>query len=363
MDSRRRPARRSVPRHLPRGQLLATALGGFVGRLARPEVGAHDVFLTEAGKHDPLFAGLPGRFQVLGWHEDAFALPRRAIPLAGSIAYEHQAYRFGANAYGLQFHPEVRLDDLGGWATVPGYAGLLERAGADWGEVRSALEQAAPELDTLAEELLERWLYLVAGVARAARATDTSRSLSCVVDPRQDYKREEPEARSVPQEVTATLWCLALLGTGGGAIAVAIAHKCPNVEVWATDTSRSAVQLARANVRRHRLEDRVFVRQCDLLDEVPAPVDLIVANLPYVPESTAAEHPDLLVEPFESVFATGDGLGPYRRLVHGAADWLADDGELLLQLHRQIFAATRAELSALSAALDASSSGRELSAL
>ncbi|MGH3059438.1 MAG: type 1 glutamine amidotransferase [Gaiellaceae bacterium] len=138
------------------GQLLATALGGFV---------VHDVLLTEAGKHDSLFAGLPGRFPVLGWHEDAFVLPRRAIPLAGSIAYEHQAFRFGANAYGLQFNPEVRLDDLGGWATVPGYAGLLERAGADWGEVGSALEQAAPELDTLAEELLERWLYLVAGVA------------------------------------------------------------------------------------------------------------------------------------------------------------------------------------------------------
>ncbi|MGH3061986.1 MAG: methyltransferase [Gaiellaceae bacterium] len=142
-----------------------------------------------------------------------------------------------------------------------------------------------------------------------------------------------------------------------------MAHECPNVEVWATDTSRSAVQLARANVRRHRLEDRVFVHQCDLLDEVPAPVDLIVANLPYVPESTAAEHPDLLVEPFESVFAPGDGLGPYRRLVHAAADWLADDGELLLQLHRQVFAATRSELPDFSAALDASSSERELSAL
>jgi release factor glutamine methyltransferase len=152
------------------------------------------------------------------------------------------------------------------------------------------------------------------------------------------------------------------VGTGSGAIALAIASENPGVEVWATDTSRCAVVLARANVRRHGLEDRVFVRHCDLLDEVPVPVDLIVANLPYVPASAAAEHRDLWAEPFESVFALGDGLGPYRRLVHAAAAWLADDGELLLQLNRHVLAATRAELPALSAALDASSSDRELSA-
>jgi release factor glutamine methyltransferase len=151
------------------------------------------------------------------------------------------------------------------------------------------------------------------------------------------------------------------VGTGGGAIAVAIAIELPDVEVWATDTSRNAVLLARANVRRLGLEDRVFVRRCDLLDEVPAPVDLIVANLPYVPESAAAEHPDLWTEPFGAVFAPGDGLGPYRRLIDAAPSWLADEGELLLQLDRQVFAATRAELRTLSAALGATSE-RELGA-
>ena len=104
------------------------------------------------------------------------------------------------------------------------------------------------------------------------------------------------------------------VGMGGGAIADAIARECPAVEVWATDTS-CAVRLARANVRRHGLEDRVFVHRCDLLDELPMPVDLIVANLLYVPASTAEEHPDLRPEPFESVFAPGDGHGPDRRLV------------------------------------------------
>lgn len=85
------------------------------------------------------------------------------------------------------------------------------------------------------------------------------------------------------------------IGLGSGAIA------CPNVEVWATGTSRSAIALARANVRRHRLEDRVFVRHGDLLTPVPGPVDLIVANLPYLAASTAAQHPDLLAEPAVAV--------------------------------------------------------------
>ncbi len=153
-------------------QLLASALGGFVRRRSRPVAGVHDIFLTAAGKDDPLFSGLPGSFPALGWHEDIFELPRGATPLAGSIADEHEAFRFGANAYGLQFHPEVRLDDLVRWASVPGYASFLERAGADFHGVRSALDGAVPELNALAEHLLERWLHLVTGTAamRARRA-------------------------------------------------------------------------------------------------------------------------------------------------------------------------------------------------
>jgi release factor glutamine methyltransferase len=141
------------------------------------------------------------------------------------------------------------------------------------------------------------------------------------------------------------------IGTGSGAIAIAIAIACPNAEVWATDISRSAVVLARANVRRHRLEDRVFVRQGDLLTPVPGPLDLIVANLPYLAASTAAQHPDLLSEPASAVFAAGDGLEPYRRLVDAAAIQLVDGGSLLLQLNRRVVEASSSELPALRAAL------------
>jgi release factor glutamine methyltransferase len=142
------------------------------------------------------------------------------------------------------------------------------------------------------------------------------------------------------------------VGTGSGAIAVAVASACPEIEVWATDSNPLAVALARRNIRRHGLDHRVVVRRSDLLEGVPAPLDLVVANLPYLPSSAAGQYPGLAGEPDDAVFAAGDGLDPYRRLIDAAGTWLADDGALLLQLHRRVVAATRAELRDLREALD-----------
>jgi release factor glutamine methyltransferase len=141
------------------------------------------------------------------------------------------------------------------------------------------------------------------------------------------------------------------VGTGGGAIAIALALDCPSAEVWASDISGSAVLLARANVRRHRLAGRVHVSQGDLLAPLPGQFDVIVANLPYVPASSAADHPELADEPFDAVFAAGDGRAHYRRLIGLAATRLTSDGLLLLQLDRRVLAASPAELPALKAAL------------
>jgi methylase of polypeptide subunit release factors len=81
-------------------------------------------------------------------------------------------------------------------------------------------------------------------------------------------------------------------------------------------------------------------------------LDMIVANLPYLAASTAADHPDLEGEPFAAVYAAGDGLEPYRRLVDTATARLTEDGILLLQLYRRVVVASRYELPALRAALD-----------
>jgi HemK-like putative methylase len=174
-----------------------------------------------------------------------------------------------------------------------------------------------------------------------------------VMTPRQASERVVSEACA---RLAGRRARVADVGTGGAAVAIAIARTCPRVEVWATDISLCAVALARANVRRHGLEERVFVRRCDLLDAVPAPVDLIVANLPYVPASAAPQHSDLLTEPWNAVFAAGDGLDPYRRLVDAAGTWLADDGYVLLQLYRRVVVASDTELRALRDAFDAPSS-------
>lgn len=144
------------------------------------------------------------------------------------------------------------------------------------------------------------------------------------------------------------------VGTGSGAIAVAIAAAAPDVHVFATDTSRCAVALARANVRRHGLTDRVTVCHGDLLDPVPGPIDLVVANLPYLPAADTGRHPDLVDEPAAAVFSSGDGVEPYRRLLEACAGRLGDDSAVILQLHRRVLAATRDELPALRARLERS---------
>jgi GMP synthase (glutamine-hydrolysing) len=175
-DSRLQPARRwireAVGSEIPYlgiclgGQLLASALGAHVGR-GGAEVGMHSIFVTDAGGHDHLFRGLPRRVDVFGFHGDSFALPRGAVPLAGSLASTYQAFRYGASAYGLQFHPEVRAVDLGRWRHVRGYRQLLGESGREWSDLTAELGAAAGTLDELAAHLLERWVSVIADVSEA----------------------------------------------------------------------------------------------------------------------------------------------------------------------------------------------------
>jgi len=89
------------------GQLLAAALGARVVSNRWEELGTLDVSLTQEGKEDRLFSGLPERFGTFQWHHDSFDIPAGGVLLATSAACPHQAFRVGASAWGLQFHPEV----------------------------------------------------------------------------------------------------------------------------------------------------------------------------------------------------------------------------------------------------------------
>ena len=170
-----------------------------------------------------------------------------------------------------------------------------------------------------------------------------------VMTPRRTSEHVVQTALAVLGDRPATV---AVVGTGSGAIAVALAAGAPGARVWATDTSRAAVALACENVRRHGLLHRVVVLEGDLLDPVPGPVDLVVANLPYLPAGERAQHPDLAGEPAVAVFAERDGLGPYRRLLDACHGRLAPEGALVLQFRGRVLRASRDGLDALRARLE-----------
>jgi GMP synthase-like glutamine amidotransferase len=108
-------------------QLLGASLGGRVGKMAGAEVGILDVELTEAGRRDPLFAGLAPRFKALQWHgAEVAAAPPGAVVLARSPACAVQAIRIGAAAYGIQYHVELTDRTVAEWAEVPAYACALD---------------------------------------------------------------------------------------------------------------------------------------------------------------------------------------------------------------------------------------------
>ena len=137
------------------------------------------------------------------------------------------------------------------------------------------------------------------------------------------------------------------VGTGSGAIALAVATAVPHAAVWATDVSSAAVELARLNARRAGLHDRVTVRCGNLLDPFPGTADVIVANLPYLPLGERRSYPELASEPTNAVFAEGDGLGLVRRHVAAARRRLSPDGLLALQVRGRIHAAPLPDLHVL----------------
>ena len=97
-------------------QLLARGLGACVRRGPAPEIGIFPIALHEAGKKEPLLAGLDGA-PIFQWHFDTFDLPDDAVLLASSARYAHQAFRVGARGFGVQFHPECSRAMRVDWAT------------------------------------------------------------------------------------------------------------------------------------------------------------------------------------------------------------------------------------------------------
>jgi release factor glutamine methyltransferase len=202
----------------------------------------------------------------------------------------------------------------------------------------------------LAPEELERFK---AGLRRRARreplqyilGTAAFRDLVLKVDPRALIPR--PETEVLVGEVLSAVGELAAdasgdpgltaldLGTGCGAIALALAREGPFRKVVATDPSPEALELAGENARALALDERVEFRAGPLFEplEEGETFSVVVSNPPYVPTAEAQElEPEVLEwEPRDALFAGTDGMDVLEPLIRGAAQYVSSGGVLALE--------------------------------
>jgi GMP synthase (glutamine-hydrolysing) len=151
-------------------QLLAHATGGRVEPGAHGiEAGLSTIVPTADADGDPLMAALPvaGFPGAQGHHDAVVELPPGAVLVATGAPYPHQAFRLGATAWGVQYHPEVTADDFEGW--MRGDAAVVESAGLDPAEAARAVRDAQDELDELAAAHSAAFLGVVSGTSVGAR--------------------------------------------------------------------------------------------------------------------------------------------------------------------------------------------------
>ena len=124
------------------------------------------------------------------------------------------------------------------------------------------------------------------------------------------------------------------IGTGTGCIALALAAAFPEARVTAADVSADALALARENAASLALQDRVAFVQSDLLASVDGPIDLLVANLPYIPsDEIPGLQREVLNEPRLALDGGFDGLALVRRLLDEAQPKLSPGATIALELH------------------------------
>jgi GMP synthase (glutamine-hydrolysing) len=100
-------------------QLIARALDARVAPNCEKEIGWYDLEVTSEARRDPLLSHFAETEKIFQWHGDTFDIPRGAVHLASSPACANQAFRYGDNVYGFQFHLEVDEPMIDRWLRVP----------------------------------------------------------------------------------------------------------------------------------------------------------------------------------------------------------------------------------------------------
>jgi len=213
-------------------------------------------------------------------------------------------------------------------------------------EARWLVEEAAPDLDA---SVTKRTLaHFDAMLVRREKGEPLQyvlgrwgfRSLDLLVDPRVLIPRPETEvvagaaveeARRIDARVAVDL------GTGSGAIALALATEIPALEVWAVDESPDALDVARANLAGiGRVGARVRLVLGDWFTALPAELrgtfGVVVANPPYVADGEELPSEVADWEPTDALYAGADGLDDIRRIISDAPAWLARPGSLVVEL-------------------------------
>jgi release factor glutamine methyltransferase len=137
-----------------------------------------------------------------------------------------------------------------------------------------------------------------------------------------------------PRYLNGETVSIADIGTGSGAISIGIASNIANIKIYAVDISQKALNIARLNINKHGLDDKIITLHGNLLDSLPEPVDLIVANLPYIKESDIdGLIPEIkYFEPYIALNGGHDGIDRIRELLFNSSYYLNDDGCILLEI-------------------------------
>jgi GMP synthase (glutamine-hydrolysing) len=164
---------RSIERALEQGkpvlgiclgaQLLAHVLGAPVRRHSQAEIGWYDLHLSAEGRGDAVLRAAGERLPVFQWHSYSYELPHGATHLARTDTCEQQAFRFGGNAYGFQFHLEADAAVIERWLQLPSFRAELEAAGlrADEQTIRAETARLVGATRACADAVFNNFLDLI----------------------------------------------------------------------------------------------------------------------------------------------------------------------------------------------------------